>query len=264
MLEANCHEHNAFLTLTYDNDHLPADGSVDPTELQLFMKKLRWAYRPQRIRFYGVGEYGETDGRPHYHVALFGMRSCNSINTQVRKRYGEKGVCCEVCTRMRDLWAKGYAFLGQLEPRSASYVAGYVLKKVGGPGLNNGVKPFARMSNRPGIGCFFMDEVASTLLEINYNQPDVPTCLRHGNKKWPLGKYLRRQLRLRIGRPSEAPQSTLLQMEERMRPLQEAARNRPPGISYPDSIRGMVQDLSLGERIKINARETRITRRKTL
>jgi len=266
MLEAECHEFNSFLTLTYDDDHLPSDGSVDPRELTLFMKRLRFAYEPDRLRFYGVGEYGEQDGRPHYHVAVFGMRACERINTQVHRRFGSGGICCDVCTRVRDLWAQGFAFVGQLEPRSAAYVAGYVTKKIGGIGLNGGHPPFARMSNRPGIGCMFMDEVASTLLEVEFDGCDVPYRLRQCSigKKLPLGKYLRRQLRKRIGRDEKAPEEAFAEYEKKMQLVRAAARARPKGVKYEDAIRGIVQDLGLGRRIQLEAKERRIDRRKVL
>jgi len=34
MLETHDHEHNTFATLTYDDDHLPADGSLVPRDLR--------------------------------------------------------------------------------------------------------------------------------------------------------------------------------------------------------------------------------------
>lgn len=271
MLEAQCHEFNAFLTLTYDNENLPVDGSVSPDALRLFMYKLRKSERPKRLRFYGVGEYGETDGRPHYHIAVFGMQPCHRVNTQVHLKYrrpgGEAGVCCEVCDRVRNLWAQGHTFVGQLEPRSAAYVAGYVTKKIGGPGLNGGHPPFARMSNRPGIGCFFMDEIASTILEYGLEDiiVDVPNAIRgEGRKKWPLGRYLRGCLRERIGWDKKAPEASLQELEKRMQLLREAAQKiSAPGFVY-HTIRGLLQDMSLGRRIQLEARQRRIDGRKTL
>lgn len=271
MLEANCHEHNAFVTLTYDDEHLPVDGSVDPVVLQLFMKKLRFAYKGQRLRFYGVGEYGERTGRPHYHVAVFGMRTCDRGISQVRAKYrrkdGSEGFCCEVCDRVRDLWSYGNTFLGQLELRTAAYVAGYVTKTIGGDGLGDRHPPFSRMSNRPGIGCFFMDEVASDLLydeSLGRVWKDVPRALKNSGKKWPLGKYLRRQLRKRMGRDEKAPKESYKEWDAAMQPLRDYAKKIAPKGQYYETLRGVVQDLGLGRRLQLEGRQRRMDRRKVL
>ena len=77
-------DHNVFVTLTYDDDHLPWHGSLVPEHLQLFVKRLRKAlsgvqvapgsvHRP--IRFFGCGEYGSTSKRAHYHLLLFNCLS---------------------------------------------------------------------------------------------------------------------------------------------------------------------------------------------
>ena len=73
MHEMGSHEDAVFATLTYDNEHLPADGSISKDELQRFMKRLRKAMGGRKIRYYACGEYGETYKRPHYHACLFGL-----------------------------------------------------------------------------------------------------------------------------------------------------------------------------------------------
>lgn len=268
VLEANCHEKNAFLTLTYDEENLPEDMSLDPKVLQLFMKKLRKWQEPNRIRFYGVGEYGEEKGRPHYHVAVFGMSGCDRINTTLKLR-GERlrTDCCAQCNSVRDLWEKGNIFLGTLEPRSAAYIAGYVNKKLGCGDLDERRHPpFARMSNRPGIGCYFMDEVASTLMEhgLEGTMADVPYGLRTSGRIWPLGSYLRRNLRRRIGRDEKAPLESYARQEERMRPLREYAKKITPRYQYENTLRGVVQDVGLGRRLQMEAKDKRRLRRRVI
>ena len=70
--EAAAYDCNAFITLTYDEENLPADGSLNYDHFQLFMKRLRKAIEPNKVRFYMCGEYGEENGRPHFHACLFG------------------------------------------------------------------------------------------------------------------------------------------------------------------------------------------------
>ena len=71
--EAKMHDRNCFVTLTYNNDNVPADRSLNYRDFQLFMKRLRFHFRGVPIRFYMCGEYGEDFGRPHFHACLFGL-----------------------------------------------------------------------------------------------------------------------------------------------------------------------------------------------
>lgn len=102
--------------------------------------------------------------------------------------------------------------LGTLEAASAGYVAGYVTKKLTAADDERllGRHPeFSRMSLRPGIGADFMHDVASTIMQFNLEeatQGDVPSSLRHGSRTLPLGRYLRRKLRVLVGKEANAPQ----------------------------------------------------------
>lgn len=66
-----------FITLTYDNEHLPTGNTLLPSDVSAFMKRLREFYSRvfgvQNIRFFAAGEYGEMRYRPHYHLILFGV-----------------------------------------------------------------------------------------------------------------------------------------------------------------------------------------------
>lgn len=233
MLEGAQYEDNAFVTLTYDDEHLPVGGSLEPKHFQDFLKRLRFAIAPVRIRYFGVGEYGDTEFRPHYHAALFGFPSCRYGISRFKERSGS---CCVSCDVVQRSWGMGIVMLGTLEQFSAQYIAGYVTKKMtmwSDPRLKRSdgtvLHPeFSRMSLRPGIGCDAMDEVASELMRFNLDetQGDVPFTLRHGKKEWPLGKYLRRQLRARIGKDEVTPKEVQLEASKELLPLlQESVKN---------------------------------------
>lgn len=161
MHEARLYDHNIFVTLTYDEDHLPADGSLIPRHLQLFIKRLRKAaatsgtvlQRAGRgIRFFASGEYGDVSGRPHYHALLF---NCALADKQL---VGKDLYRSEWLSK---IWTLGEHMIGEVTPASANYVAQYSMKKLGSR-LNcdaDGVvrqPPFLRMSRRPGIGHDFV------------------------------------------------------------------------------------------------------------
>lgn len=178
------HEHASFVTLTYNDERLPDGGTLVPRHLQLWLKRLR-KNAGIRIRYFGVGEYGDKSWRPHYHIALFGLGR------------GHADI-------INDAWHDGFTDTRDLSLDLAQYVAGYVVKKMtkaDDPRLDPGIYPeFARMSLRPGIGFASMHDVAEALQNkhgwdhINANG-DVPSVLQHAGRKLPLGRYLRTELR---------------------------------------------------------------------
>lgn len=68
------HKKSIFVTLTYDGKlHYPQASSLEKAHLQKFLKRLRKAIEPEKIRYFAAGEYGEKTGRPHYHLILYGV-----------------------------------------------------------------------------------------------------------------------------------------------------------------------------------------------
>lgn len=167
MHEASMHSHNSFITLTYDDKHLPEDKSVDVTHFQKFMKRLRLDVAPRPIRFYHCGEYGDNEGstelgRPHYHAAIFGWDF--PAKTTWKDRNGFQTYRSEQLER---LWPLGISEIGTLTKESAAYIARYIMGKVNGRRQDNyyldietGVirkPPYTTMSTRPGIGKSWID-----------------------------------------------------------------------------------------------------------
>ena len=64
------HKRNAFLTLTYDDNNCPPE--LVKSDLSIFIRELRRELYPDKIRYFGCGEYGEETHRPHYHLLVFG------------------------------------------------------------------------------------------------------------------------------------------------------------------------------------------------
>lgn len=108
-----------FLTLTYDDDHLPL--SISKRELQLFIKRYRKEISKdgRKFKYYAVGEYGDTYRRPHYHIIAFGsVLSDFRIHPKIHGKYTSAA------------WPNGFVDVGTVEPGSISYVTGYVRKKL--------------------------------------------------------------------------------------------------------------------------------------
>lgn len=194
LLEASCYGDNSFVTLTYEK----APDELKVRDYQLWLKKLRKRV-DKPIRYFVVGEYGDTTMRPHFHAALFNFAPC--MVPEVSK----KGDCpCPQCSVVRETWGFGHVMVGHLSAKSASYVAGYVTKKMtiaGDPRLGGRTPEFARMSLRPGIGVDALWDVASAMMR--YDLGNVPSQLRVGPKLFPLGRYLRRRLGLFLGMSDE-------------------------------------------------------------
>lgn len=120
------HTRNCFITLTYDDPHLPPGRTLVVKDWQLFAKRMRKKLGP--FRFFHCGEYTE-DGRPHYHAALFGLDFPDQLFLKNSKTKGHPLYTSAV---LADLWGKGFHTIGELSFDSAAYVARYCMKKITG------------------------------------------------------------------------------------------------------------------------------------
>jgi len=188
--EASLHETNSFITLTFNDENLPADRSLSVRTFQLFMKRLRKKYT-YPIRFYACGEYGENLGRPHYHACLFGHDfKDKKIWMQAR---GKDPLYRSA--ELEELWPYGFSTIGEVTLESAAYVARYIVKKITGDQAEkhyqftdeNGVihkqKPeFTVMSRKPGVGAKWLARFATDIY------PDDFVIIK-GKKKRPPRYY---------------------------------------------------------------------------
>jgi len=145
MEEVKNSKRSYFVTLTYDDDHLPISDlgipTLDPEHLHTFFKNLRYNFP---FRYFACGEYGDQFDRPHYHFILFynGDLSFSDLKDFVEKR-----------------WIHGFIQMDD-EPVGvgrAKYCAKYSMKQIGFD-YEDAIPPFARMSRRPGIGKSFLTE----------------------------------------------------------------------------------------------------------
>lgn len=189
-LEAKKYENNYFITLTYNNENLKIPdhygytienkeypltsttyvytnennwrdwrGTLDKKDLSRFMDSFRHylirKYNWTGCRFYGVGEYGDRYGRPHYHIILM---NCPQLQLEPRGQNLKTRLPKYTNKEIEHVWGKGFIEIGEVTWESISYVAGYCNKKRYGNDKKKyygerGQEPiFANMSRRPGIG----------------------------------------------------------------------------------------------------------------
>ena len=140
-----------FVTLTYNQENAPWVSDFQATlvkrDLQLFFKRLRkeLSYDNIKIRYYAVGEYGDTYKRPHYHCIIFGLDEARAE------------VLVDKC------WLLGFVHIGSVTMDSANYVARYCTKLLTGPKKEwykerNIVPEFSVMSRKPGIGASWLEK----------------------------------------------------------------------------------------------------------
>ncbi len=191
--EASQHEHNYFVTLTYDDEHLPADRSVSLRELQLFKKRLRAGQGP--FRDLSCGEYGDQNFRPHYHSLIFGLEG--GLSDLYPWSKSNSGEMLYRSATLEKYWTFGFAYIGHVTLQSAGYVARYSIKKSQGKHQpdryrRTAIDPttgevrewhvapeFLTMSKKPGLGAgwfekYKADAFPSDFLVVDGKRVPVP------------------------------------------------------------------------------------------
>lgn len=155
VLELAYHSAASFITITYDDEHLPnVDGEMvlNKEDFQLFLKRLRKYIGP--FRYFGCGEYGEQGLRPHGHFIIYGVW------------LGDKSVGINRwhSSILAKCWPFGFHEVQMVTPGSIAYVSGYVEKKQLDPNwFSYSVKPFLMSSRRPGIGMQYVVDHAESI-----------------------------------------------------------------------------------------------------
>lgn len=172
MMELQYHKQSWFVTLTYDNDHIPKNpmydletgevyaenGTLVKKDLQDFMKRLRSAYaysgKDNKLRFFACGEYGSETMRPHFHLILFGLELDNDdLSLYKRNIQGDNLYNSKLIS---SCWKNGFSVVGEVTWETCAYVARYVMKKHLGKesefyDIYNIEPEFTLMSRKPGI-----------------------------------------------------------------------------------------------------------------
>lgn len=172
LMEAQLHNENTFSTLTYDDEYLPKDSSVDPKDTRNYIRKLR--YHGLKFRYLVTGEYGTESQRPHYHLIIFGIGPADH-------------------STLDRLWGKGITRHGTVTSSSAAYVAQYTVKDMCRPeseGLDGRHPEFMRSSRDPyGIGTPYLKKILCECRKHGLNGENIRE-VKIAGKTYPLGGYL--------------------------------------------------------------------------
>lgn len=184
-----------FLTLTYDNEHLPEDFSVDKQELQRFIKRLRkWHTKNNKgkMRYKSQGEYGGMFGRPHYHLAIFNLEL-----TDLQLIGSEANYPAYESETLSKIWGKGQVHLIDLVFENCLYITTHHIEQKTSDSVKTHEKPirhpltnkliterkpeFSTQSSKPGIGKQFFEKYMSDMYPSDF--------LTYKGQKMPVPKY---------------------------------------------------------------------------
>lgn len=76
LFELHDFDNAAFVTLTYNEENYPKNGSLQKAFLQEFYDELQHKYKyryGKKLRFFSCGEYGDRTHRAHYHGIIYGL-----------------------------------------------------------------------------------------------------------------------------------------------------------------------------------------------
>lgn len=187
-LESKKSEDNYFITLTYDEEHLPIDESITTSEGKTYTRSEEWKgnlrpehlkkfihdirqyfYRKnkkQRIKYLACGEYGTENKRPHYHIILF---DCPFTPNDM---YNPRIIDKEIYYQNRIIekyWKRGLSNVTVASWNTIAYVARYVTKKQYGHNAEDEraqkgqIAEFIRVSN--GIGKEYWEQNKEKILK---------------------------------------------------------------------------------------------------
>lgn len=121
-----------FLTLTYNDEHLPENNELSKKDIQKYTKRVR--KRNLGLRYFLVGEYGPTGNRPHYHAVFFNLTDMGIIQDSWKDKKGQ---------------SMGFVTISPAKMGRVRYMVSYMALP---QDVSHRVPPFRLMSRKPGIG----------------------------------------------------------------------------------------------------------------
>lgn len=188
-LELRNHSRACFITLTYDERHVPDDLLLKRKDVQDFLKRLRRHIEPIQIRYYGCGEYGSNPGelnryRPHYHLIIYGWQP-DDLKFMFKNEDGDATYKSDFLNRV---WSKGIVNVGNVTKASIRYCSLYLQKQFKDLFKDKAVQPFRVFSTRPALGYGGLrdEEIVNDAIYLHGKKRKLPRSFmnRLENNEW--------------------------------------------------------------------------------
>ncbi len=184
--EAQIHDDNIFLTLTYSDENLKSPW-LDYSDFQKFMKKLRKTVQ-QKLNYVVTGEYGDISKRPHWHAIIFNYRP-HDTEYYYTSDGGDRVYTSKIIDK---IWQKNDPEkvpnqIGSVTIDSAGYVARYAAKKLThGQDQDHDYHPIHKTSSKRAIGRTWIEKYYKRTFENgNVILPDgTPTKIPRYYQDW--------------------------------------------------------------------------------
>jgi len=239
-LENRQHEHVLFVTLTYKNEFLPLEierdgqkfshptGVLDYETVKKFLKKVRRRFPAGQVRFFCAGEYGDKNGRPHYHFVFWGIP------------FEKRGVFFDCWSDPNTL--EGFCDPDRLDvqiPRSGhdvvTYVSKYVTKNMTAAERHKdnleGRPPEFTTSSKSialeGVKAIISALRASSGRASIDMKGDIPRSFDLDGKSYPIDRYMRQKILEALGEKEEISDFCQNNYSEEMRALLRRAASNP-------------------------------------
>lgn len=195
------------------------DKSLDKVWFKKVEKSGKWA---PKYRFYGIGEYGASGDRPHYHIIAWNIPDTWFNWDPVHNQYYSE--------KLEKVWDKGFIHIGTVTQQSIHYVAKYTLKDIfmGPYETTKAEKPFGLMSRVPGIGHSYINDN----IKDYFNNTLDPYATIENNYKYPLSRYYKTRIFEDDGQREELNERARLYCEEKEERQRKQAEKI--GISIDD------------------------------
>lgn len=247
-LEGMCHEHAAFVGLTYMDEFLPKviydaktgeishehpNGCLDKLAIQKFYKRLKSNARrrcgsdfAKNIRFFAAGEYGEQFERPHYHLVIWNIppKHWDLIKLSWRDPRTKEFMSDPdriTIEEPRSMWDVG------------NYCCAYVMKNnFDAKALIASGRPPEFTTSSLGIGAMSVPALVKVFQKHSgkvyiETQNDLPRCLFLNGKKMPIDRYLREKLLDVLQEAPEIKVAAQENFEKEMREMHARAVKNP-------------------------------------
>lgn len=176
--EMSYYDSGLFVTLTYDDDNVPINSYglmvLSKDHIRNFIKRLRIKLDRNydiKIKHYTVGEYGYTNGRPHYHSILMGLNYSYKEVIKDTWNYCRWEVHEDKC-------------IGSVTSASIGYVADYQTKR-----LDVSYKEYNELYDVPEEFRLISNGIGKRYCLDNADELRKNLCIKYRGKEIPLPRY---------------------------------------------------------------------------